>query len=60
MVFHWPQILWIGLVGAQLAVDMERHGKPKTGTYNFNISLIGVLMAVAVMYFGGFFNGTSP
>lgn len=60
MIMHWPQLVWLALVMIGLGVDVARHGRPKTGKYNLWASLAALLIAVAILYFGGFFAGASP
>lgn len=60
MIMHWPQLVWLALVMIGLGVDVARHGQPKTGKYNFWSSLAAIPIAIAILYFGGFFAGTTP
>lgn len=51
-----PQILLIGLYAMSLGISMSDHGKPKTGKENFGYSLIGVILTLGLLYWGGFFS----
>jgi hypothetical protein len=50
-----PQIIWLVLIGVSLGGDIARHGKPKTGTYNANHSVIAVALGAGLLWWGGFF-----
>jgi len=52
---HAPQIIIICLIVLGVGIDIERHGKPKEGTYNFWLSLFGVAVTVALLWWGGYF-----
>lgn len=51
-----PQIIWFILAGANLAVNLVRHGEPREDNYNIWTSLISFVVACVLLYFGGFFN----
>jgi hypothetical protein len=55
MIFHAPQVVYLILFFLGLGICLERHGKPKTGEYNFLIDLSGGLIALGLLYWGGFF-----
>jgi LPXTG-motif cell wall-anchored protein len=54
---HTPQIIMIILIVLGVGVDLERHGKPKTGEHNIGWSLFGAAVTVALLWWGGFFAG---
>jgi LPXTG-motif cell wall-anchored protein len=46
----------IVLAAMSLGIDLQNHGKPKTGNNNFVISLIGTAITIALLWWGGFFS----
>ena len=50
-----PQIIWLLLVGIGLGVDIARHGQPRKGTHSAGTSAVGLAVAAALLYWGGFF-----
>ncbi|EFQ9239836.1 transglycosylase SLT domain-containing protein [Salmonella enterica] len=56
MIFHWPQITWCVLTFAGLAAASVQHGKPMQGHYNFMVRLVKALVAVWLLWCGGFFS----
>ena len=52
---NWPQITLIILYTLSLGISIERHGKNKTGRYNFWIDLIASIIVFTILYIGGFF-----
>ena len=52
---YWPQITYIVLVILGIGISLERHGKPKTGTYNVLVDLVGTAIGLFIVYSGGFF-----
>ena len=60
MIFHWPQIVWICLVLLSTGIELERHGKPKTGDHNCITYFISLFFAFIMLYYGGFFMGAMP
>ena len=53
---HAPQLIYICLVAIGLGIELERHGKEKTGTYNFWSSFISTIIVLFILHKGGFFN----
>ena len=49
------QILMIIILGTNLLLGAHLHGKPKTGDYDFGVTIISVLIFTFILYFGGFF-----
>lgn len=56
MIFHWPQITWCVLTFAGLAAASVQHGKPMQGHCNFMVRLVKALVAVWLLWCGGFFS----
>ena len=50
-----PQIICLVLVGINLLLSAYLHGKPKRGTENFFVALVGQAGMVALLWWGGFF-----
>lgn len=50
-----PQVVIIVLLSLSVAVDLLKHGEPKTGKYSFGTGLLAAAIWVAVLYWGGFF-----
>lgn len=59
MIFRAPQIIYICLMVFSLAIDIERHGKPKTGNHNAWAGLLGAALGSTLLWWGGFF-GVTP
>ncbi|EGH8522748.1 transglycosylase SLT domain-containing protein [Salmonella enterica] len=56
MIFHWPQIVWCVLTFAGLAFTSVQHGKPMEGCHNFMVRFVKALVAVWLLWCGGFFS----
>lgn len=52
-----PQILMLVLYGLSLMINIQVHNKPRAPV-NANHAFIGCLMALGLMYWGGFFSGS--
>lgn len=52
----WPQIVWIVLASAYLAISAVHHGHPRNSTWNFWSGLLSLTISFAILYFGGFFD----
>lgn len=52
---NWPQITFIVLLAISLGMSMADHGKPKEGNENAWTALLGTIITVTLLYFGGFF-----
>jgi hypothetical protein len=50
-----PEILMIVLWGIGLGVALTQHGEPKTGSYNFFVTLVATALEFGLMWWGGFF-----
>ena len=56
MTMHWPQIVMMVLIGADIGLSLERHGKPKEGTNSFFTMLIADAIMVVILFYGGFWS----
>jgi len=52
-----PQLIYLGLVAIGLGVQLEQHGKPKTGNHNVLLALLGAAVGLSIQYWGGFYDG---
>ncbi len=50
-----PQIIYLTLVCLSLGIAIEQHGKPKEGINNFWVTLIGTVISILLLAWGGFF-----
>lgn len=55
MILHWPQITVIVMFAMGFAINLERHGKPKTDNYSVGISIVSIFINIVLLYCGGFF-----
>lgn len=51
---HWPQITYIALTAAGLAIVAVKHGEPRKG-YNVWDALLSTAIINALLYAGGFY-----
>jgi len=51
-----PQLIYIALVLVSFGINLAEHGKPRTGKYNAWISFFSLIIAMTILYYGGFFN----
>ena len=56
MIDYIPQIIYIVLMGISLGVALIKHGEPREHNYHFGLSLLGALISVGLLYWGGFFS----
>lgn len=58
ITFHlgWPQLIYIVLAVIGLFVNIERHGRPREGTYNGVASFIATALFIWLLWWGGFFS----
>lgn len=56
ITLHAPQLVMLALVFASLGIAAAEHGKPKTGTHSFWITLIAIAINLAILRWGGFFS----
>lgn len=52
-----PQIIYLFLAFAGLLIVANRHGQPKTDSYNIWVQLIATAISLGLLYWGGFFQG---
>jgi hypothetical protein len=50
------QIILLSLVGLNLMISSYMHGKPKEGNHSVFITIVGTLLHLTLLYFGGFFD----
>jgi len=60
IVWNWPQITFVTLTILGLLVTVRFHGEPRTGKYSVVSFFIASAIDYWLLYYGGFFNGTSP
>lgn len=51
-----PQIIYIIVASANLVIDRYRHGKVDERPYNAYFGVFAMLLEVALLYWGGFFD----
>lgn len=51
-----PQMLYVALLFISLGVNIALHGKPKDGTHNFWTALVGAVIQITLLTWGGFFS----
>jgi hypothetical protein len=49
------QIIYVAMLFMGLGVSLKEHGEPKRGTNNAWYSIIGVIIQLVLLSFGGFF-----
>jgi hypothetical protein len=49
------QIILLSIVGLNLLISSYLHGKPKEGNHSVFVSIIGTILHLTLLYFGGFF-----
>lgn len=57
MNLHWPQYVWIAIATVTLFIGSIIDGRPRSGTYRFSTTLVGVAFAAWLLWCGGFFGG---
>lgn len=55
MIQYWPQFTYLALIVFGLGITAQQHGKPKTGNESIWISLTTCVLALWLLYMGGFF-----
>ncbi len=51
-----PQIIMIAMLAISFGVNWKRHGKPKKGNENAWVALVGGLILVSLLWWGGFWS----
>ena len=49
------QILILVILGINLLIGANMHGKPKTGNYDFGVTFLSVAIYLTILIIGGFF-----
>lgn len=57
IVIGWPEGIFLFLVVLGIVLHLALDGKPRTGTYSFGANLISSILLLALLYWGGFFDG---
>jgi hypothetical protein len=52
----WPQGIWIALAIIRLVIEAAVDGEPHTGKHKFAAALLGVILSLGLLYWGGFFS----
>lgn len=52
-----PQSIIMALCTLDLGMALAQHGQPRTGKHSFWLTLVTAAILIAVLYWGGFFNG---
>lgn len=50
-----PQITYLIISALGVGIVMTKHGEGRTDKYNFWTTLLGILVQIGIMYWGGFF-----
>lgn len=50
-----PQIIILVLIAVDLLITAHLHGKPRTGTWSFGLTLFSNAVTLGLLYWGGFF-----
>lgn len=50
-----PQVAMIVLFALSLWRNLEKHGEPRGGSYDFGAALVAVALEGGLLYWGGFF-----
>lgn len=53
---HIAKIILLILYAVALGVALAKHGEPKTGLFSFWSSLIGTVIELGLLWWGGFFD----
>jgi hypothetical protein len=59
LIWHWPQIVWVGFAAAGFGIAAVKHGEPRK-PYSVWDQVFGIAIAVPLLYFGGFWAGVTP
>lgn len=55
MTLHAPQIIFLFMMFLGIGISMARFGQQKTDCYDLTDVLIGPLIVIGLLYWGGFF-----
>lgn len=56
MTIHAPQIILLFLMVIGFEVTLRHHGEPREDKYDAWLALIGSIVLLALLWWGGFFN----
>ena len=51
----WPQAIMLTLMVMSDLLSLRKHGQPRTVKHSFPVDLSGSVIALAILYWGGFF-----
>ena len=54
MILHWPQLIMLIFIAAEMGLQIAKHGEPKRGKYNLLSASIAWGIIVYLLYCGGF------
>lgn len=55
MHIGWPQGIYLALIFMGIEIAVSKYGKQKLGTYGIWEILIGPVMVLSLLWWGGFF-----
>lgn len=57
MTFHvgWPQLIYLVLSLLGIVITLVNHGEPREGQYNVYSVIVGELLFIGLLWWGGFF-----
>lgn len=55
MDIGWPQIIYLALMSMRIGIALANHGEPAP-KYSVGYTLIGTVLALALLWWGGFFS----
>jgi hypothetical protein len=55
MTFGIPQVIFLMLTAIGLWIELDKHGKVKTGRHNIFSTLIAEVLIYSLLWWGGFF-----
>ncbi len=53
LVWNWPQIVWLGLVAFGFGVRLVQGEQ-------IGFGIVGTIVSICLLYFGGFWAGAAP
>jgi hypothetical protein len=56
MKLEAPQLIVLAIHMLSLGIDVAKDGQPKTGKHKFTGSIFGSAVAIALLWWGGFFH----
>lgn len=55
MIFKLPQIIYVIIIAMGLSIHLVKDGETRYDKYNFLTTLIGAVIELAILWWGGFF-----